>query len=89
MSGEELLYSNLMEYGVPAKQLDLKILQSSDFRLDENGVAGESITVHSGSGAGGSTPSDPREIKVDRPFYAISLMTDLPLFVNKVNNPTL
>ncbi len=28
------------------------------------------------------------ELKVDRPFYAISLKDDFPLFVNKVNDPS-
>ena len=90
MSGDELLYSKLLKTGVRATDLEFTILQSSDFTFDENGISGESITVHGGSSSsGGRTPKEPREIIVDRPFYAISLTGNFPLFVNKVNKPSL
>ena len=88
MNWNEVLYTKLMEYGVPAKALDIKVVQSSDFKLDETGVSGESVTAHGGSASGG-TPKNPLFVDVNRPFYAISTMNDFPMFVNKVTNPSL
>ena len=88
MTGNELLYSKLLANGIPSSSLELIMLQSSDFTFDETGIKGESIMVHGGSSSGGSS-RNPREINVDRPFYAINLIEDFPLFVNKVTKPEL
>ena len=87
MTGEEVMYSKLMDRGLPVSNTGLMVLQSSDFQFSENGVAGESITASSGSGAI-DHPNNPVELIVDRPFYAICLRDNFPLFVNKVNDPS-
>lgn len=59
--------------------------QSATFSFDENGIEGEAVSII-GAGDMASDPSYDLEIDVDRPFYAISLYKDLPLFVNKITN---
>ena len=82
-------YSKLLTGGV-FNDLGLnKVIQSSDFEFGKYGVSGESITVISfSSTTAAMTTTNPIEINVNRPFYAISLKDGFPLFVNKVNNPS-
>ena len=90
-TGQEKLYTNLLVNENALRTDDagfyIKALQTSDFEFCEKGVFGETITA---IGAGSSSmpdTKDPLLIEVNRPFYAISLLDDFPLFVNKVNDP--
>lgn len=85
LTGNESLYSKLVQDDVDTSGLALTCLQSSDFKFYEKGIAAESITVASSVGA---APSDPTMLlRVNRPFYAFNLRDNFPLFVCKVNNP--
>ena len=88
LNGNEVFYSKLLKDDV-FNDLELyKVLQTSDFNFNKNGVAGESITAICSAGSAG--PEDIENIvhlNVDRPFYAFSLYEDFPLFINKVTNP--
>lgn len=87
MSGNELMWSKLLKSGgVFSKDLSFYVLQSSDFEFCDKGVFGESVTAGGGSAA--MPPRNPILIDVNRPFYAISLQDNFPLFVNKVNDPS-
>ena len=88
MTGNELLWSKLLASGgVQANQLGgFHVLQSSDFEFCDKGIFGETVTA-AGGGSGAITPTNPMLIDVNRPFYAICLEDNFPLFVNKVNNP--
>lgn len=57
--------------------------QMGKFKLDENGIEGEATSI-SGEGNKGTNEIGQLYLNVDRPFYAISMYQDLPLFVNKV-----
>lgn len=70
---------------------DLKIegvLQSCDFKFDRYGVAGRAITVMPGAGSVAPEEHEVIRLNVDRPFIAISLKDNFPLFVSKVFDPT-
>ena len=85
LTGNELLYSKLVQDDVNTSGLELTCLQSSDFEFNDEGIAAESITLESSVGA---APSDPTmTLCVNRPFYAFNLRDNFPLFVCKVNNP--
>ena len=87
LTGQEKYYSNLVVDELKdSVNLDLKAVQNSDFCFNEYGVAGQSITAMGGPASAGSTKL-PTQINVNRPFYAISLKDNFPLFVNKVNDP--
>ncbi|MCR4562304.1 MAG: hypothetical protein K5694_03785 [Bacilli bacterium] len=88
LTGQEKYYSKLLSSSVKNNLSLDSVLQSSDFEFNKDGVAGESITVMTMSGSAGPEAGSVIEINVDRPFYAISLKDDFPLFVNKVNNPS-
>ena len=83
LTGNELLYSKLVKEDVDTTELSTTCLQSSDFKFIENGIVAESITV---VGDAGIAPHD-TGICVNRPFYAITLKDNFPLFVCKINNP--
>ena len=92
LSGQEKLYSKLLvkedAMDMTKEELLFTAMQSSDFEFCEKGVFGQSVSaIGSGSGAI-DKPKTPIEIKVDHPFYAISLKDNFPLFVNKVNDPS-
>lgn len=63
------------------------ILQTSDFEFTKDGVCGESITMMLMEGASQPQIKEGIKLEVNRPFYAISLKDDFPMFVNKVYNP--
>lgn len=87
MSGQEKLYSKIVVDEMKDHvDLALKAIQNSDFCFNEFGVSGQSITAMGGASSVGSSTM-PMEFNVDRPFYAISLKDNFPLFVNKVNDP--
>ena len=84
--GNEILMDKLLKDDVVNDLLLEQVLQTSDFELNEYGVCGESITAAWSAGA--TRPQGELiEFNVDKPFYAISLYDNFPLFVNKVNNP--
>ena len=89
MNGNELLWSGLLANGgLTANLLDFYVLQSSDFEFCDKGIFGETVTVAGGSS--GAMPSNAKLfIDVNRPFYALCLQDNFPLFVNKVNDPGL
>ena len=85
-SGNELLYSKLLEEGMIAGNSIIRCLQSSDFQFSDKGIDAQSVTVF-GAGSGAMPPQSLIEINVNRPFYAITLRDNFPLFICKVNNP--
>lgn len=85
MTGNELLYSKLLKEGVRSDSLNIHCYQSSDFQFSDKGIDAQSITVFDVSSS--MSPKLLTEIKVDRPFYAITLKDDFPMFICKVNNP--
>ena len=66
------------------------VLQNSKFEFNKYGVKGESITTIQ---VAGDVAEDPeKEIKTfecNRPFYAISIYDNFPLFAMKIDNPLL
>ncbi len=88
MNGKEVLWSKLLANPDVFKRFmtSFFVMQSSDFEFCEKGIFGESITVAGGSSAA-MPPRNPLLIDVNRPFYAICLQDNFPLFINKVNNP--
>lgn len=89
-TGKESFYSKLLSDDVKNDLKVSAVLQSSDFEFNEKGISGESVTEigMDGSSEGGGTPQA-REIYVNRPFYAISLKDDFPVFVSRVDNPSI
>lgn len=87
LTGQEKLYSKIVVDSLKDHvNLSLRAKQSSEFCFNEYGVSGQSVTAVGGSSA--LPPKTmPTELNVNRPFYAISLKDDFPLFVNKVNDP--
>lgn len=87
LTGSEILYSKLLKDDVINDLSISGVFQSNDFEFSKYGVSGSSITVIPGAGATGPGQEVPVNLSCDRPFYAISLMDDFPMFINKVNNP--
>lgn len=86
VDGDEKIMSKLLKDDVDNDLEIVNVLQTSDFELNEFGVTGESITA--GAGAGSAIVlGEPIDLSVDRPFYAISLFNNFPMFINKVSNP--
>ena len=91
ITGNERFFSQILE-NENALRIDdpgfyLKALQNSDFEFSSKGIFGQSVTAIGAGSSGIPSSSEPIEIKVDRPFYAISVKDNFPLFVNKVNDP--
>lgn len=66
------------------------VLQNSKFEFNKYGVKGESITTIQAAGDAAEDPE--KEIKTfecNRPFYAISIYDNFPLFAMKIDNPLL
>ena len=87
MTGNERLYSKLLRNGSLGVGPYFRAYQSTDFELCDKGVYGQSVTV-AGSGSGAMPSTNPILINVNRPFYAVCLKDGFPLFVNKVNDPS-
>ncbi len=64
-------------------------LQVNDFEFSPHGVKGESVTVIYATESCSFVPEEMKEItfNVDKPFYAISIYEDFPLFISKISNP--
>lgn len=88
LTDQEAFFSKLLTENVVNDLFLSSVLQASDFEFNQYGVSGESITVETLYGTSEPIEHDPIELKVNRPFYAISLKDDFPIFVNKVNDPT-
>lgn len=87
-NGNEKLFSKLLKRDFLRIGPAFRAYQSADFELCDKGIFGQSVTV-AGSGSGAIDTRIPNEINVDRPFYAVCLKDGFPLFVNKVNNPSI
>lgn len=87
LNGSETLCSGLLQSSVVNDLQIESVLQASDFEFNRYGVCGESITAVYMCGSSAPEEHDPIILNVDRPFYAISVMDDFPLFISKVNNP--
>lgn len=85
-TGNELLYSKLLKNGLKSDTSHIQCLQSSNFEFSETGITAQSITAFCVDDSV-EQDTDITKIKVDRPFYSITLRDDFPLFVSKVNNP--
>ena len=85
LNGSEHLYSKLLKQGVPSSSVNLTCLQSSDYKFFERGIDAETITSLA------MDDSEPNKVFTDlcvnRPFYALTLRDNFPLFICKVNNP--
>lgn len=87
LTGKEVFFSKLLADDVENRLALDSVLQTSDFEFNQYGVAGESITVMSYTETAAPQEHEVIKLYVNRPFYAISLKDNFPLFVNKVNNP--
>ena len=87
LNNSEKLYSKLIEDddSIAFNDLNYKFLQSSTFEFNKKGISAQ--TILSGGGGASGMPKGVYEINVNRPFYAMALRDDFPLFVCKVNNP--
>ena len=85
LNGSEQLYSKLLKQGVFSSSVNLTCLQSSDYKFFERGIDAETITCLA------MDESEPNkeftDLCVNRPFYALTLRDNFPLFICKVNNP--
>jgi hypothetical protein len=88
LTDNEVFFSKLLNENVYNDLVLSAVLQASDFEFNQYGVSGESITVDTVYGTPYPVEHDPIELKVNRPFYAISLKDDFPIFVNKVIDPS-
>lgn len=88
LTGEEAFYSKLLRDYVVNDLSVSSVIQSSDFEFNEYGVSGESITVIALEGSAAPVEATPIEINVNRPFYAVSLKDDFPIFVSMVLDPS-
>ena len=89
LTGNEKFYSKLLAKDVYNNLSLAAVLQSSDFEFNRYGVAGESITLWAEAGSAIPEEHEVVTLEVDRPFYAISMKDGFPLFVNKVNDPSI
>lgn len=89
LTGNEIFYSKLLKEDVKNDLALSVVLQSSDFEFNKYGVSGQSITVEAmaGSAAPGERPT-PIELYINRPFYAISIKDNFPVFVSAVYDPS-
>ncbi len=64
-------------------------LQVNDFEFTSKGVKGESVTVIYATESAPYVPEKMKEVtfNVDKPFYALSMYEDFPLFISKISNP--
>ena len=87
LNNSEKLYSKLIEDddSIAFNDLNYKFLQSSTFEFNKKGISAQ--TILSGGGGASGIAKGVYEINVNRPFYAMALRDDFPLFVCKVNNP--
>ncbi|MGI6714302.1 MAG: hypothetical protein ACOX3K_04610 [Bacilli bacterium] len=87
ITGSEVYMSKLLQEEVFNDLVIDAVIQSNDFEFNQHGVAGESITVIPTCGMSMPEGDDPLNLSVDRPFYAIALKDNFPLFVNKICHP--
>ena len=82
-TGSERLYSKILDDDVNVNSIRLKMIQNSDYGFEDDGTFSESNSSYNpGEDAGEQAVC----LNVDRPFYAICLKDDFPMFVNKVTN---
>lgn len=91
LTKEEKLCEKILKYKPINDNLYISaVLQNSKFEFNKYGVKGESITTIQ---VAGDSAEDPvKEIKTfecDRPFYAVSIYDNFPLFAMRIDNPLL
>ena len=82
-------FDKLLKDDVDREYLDVDSgKQVNDFEFSPKGVKGESVTVIAVDVA--SAPIEQKSVtfKVDKPFYALSLYDDFPLFISKITDPS-
>ena len=85
--GSEKLYSKLLKDGISNRTLELKMIQNSDYAFADDGTNGQSSQGSTGRNPGQNGGSSAICLDVNRPFYAICLKDDFPMFVSKVTDP--
>jgi hypothetical protein len=85
LTGQEMFFSKLLASDVYNDLQLISVMQNSDFEFNKYGVAGESVTAIEAGGSTGPLDGEPVNLEVNRPFYALSLKDNFPIFVNKVN----
>ncbi len=89
ITGNPILCDKILADDVERELSVLSASQNSKFEFDRTGVKGESVTVIVGSESAMPDTEDPITFDCDRPFYALSIYDDFPLFAMKIENPTL
>lgn len=84
-TGSERLYSKLLKDNVVGSTIQLRMIQNSDYAFVDDSTPQTNNGGSSGSGYSGG--SSAMKVDVDRPFYAICLKDDFPMFVSKVTDP--
>ena len=84
-NGSTVPYSKIVKDEVNLSFVNFAALQCCDFEYNNKGIAGK-IDIKKEE-TNNSVSSDAIEVKVNRPFYAISLVEDFPMVVNKVCDP--
>ena len=82
-------FDKLLKDDVDREYLDVDSgKQVNDFEFSPKGVKGESATVI--AVVSESAPVEQKSVtfKVDKPFYALSLYDDFPLFISKITDPS-
>ena len=82
-TGTEKLYSKLLEDYVNGSSIELKMIQNADYSFEDDDAFNASASDYNPGENGGS---EAMRLDVDRPFYAICLKDNFPLFVNKVTD---
>ena len=85
-TGTEKLYSKLLEDNVDGSSIDLKMIQNSEYGFEKDSSGGQSASDGDARIPGVDAGEQAVCLNVDRPFYAICLKDDFPMFVNKVTN---
>ena len=84
-TGSERLYSKLLKDNVSSNDIKLRMIQNSDYAFVDDSKSQTNNGGSSGSGFSGG--SSAIKVDVDKPFYAICLKDDFPMFVSKVTDP--
>ncbi len=83
-TGSERLYSKLLEDNVSGNSIDLKMIQNASYSFEDDGLFDANSSDYNPGENGGTNAIC---LNVDKPFYAICLKDDFPLFVNKIVDP--
>ena len=82
-------FDKLLKDDVDREYLDVDSgKQVNDFEFSPKGVKGESATVIAVVSESAPVKQKSVTFKVDKPFYALSLYDDFPLFISKITDPS-